>query len=335
MRANTPESALITGATGFVGSHLAKRLSGKGCSVGLLVRDPDRLDTSLRRECEVIRGDLFDPAALARAVRGRQAIFHCAANTATWGRWDDYFAANVGGLQNLLEAIARENRTLFRLVHLSTADVYGFPQSPCNEQGKISGKGFFYGETKIMGEELVRAFGRKYGFAYTIFRPANIIGPRSQFIVRIGKELQSGVMLLIDGGRANGGFTYIDTLVDYLLWSWSAEKSLNECYNVRSNYDINWSQFIERFQRGIGGRGIVVDLPFAIADRAARMFEAAHRVVAPSREPLLHRLIVRIFGRTCGHSAAKLLAHSGVMEKTGFNEAMERSIAWYRTREDG
>ena len=327
-------SALVTGATGFVGSRLAERLLGEGWSVRLLVRNPARLEESFGRGCEVVLGDLDDCAALQEAVRDREVIFHCAANVSTWGKWDDYFSANVRGLKNLLTATVGENRRHpVRLVHLSTVDVYGFPQTPCDEQSKISGGGFPYGETKIMGENLVRSFGRRHGLTYTILRPANIIGPGSQFIRRIGKELQSGIMLKIDGGAADGGFTFIDTLLDYLLWCCRAEKSVNECYNVRSNYAVNWSQFIDRFKAAIGGRGMVLDLPFGFAEKAARTFEAVHRVFSPAREPLLHRLLVRIFGRTCGHSAQKILAHSGIVEKTGFNEAMERSLEWYCSSE--
>ena len=92
---------------------------------------------------------------------------------------------NVLGVKNLMNAIAKENPGLSRLVHLSTVDVYGFPVSPCDENCKTTGSGFGYGETKLLGESLVREFGDKSNIPYTIIRSANVIGPSSQFITRV------------------------------------------------------------------------------------------------------------------------------------------------------
>ena len=141
-------SALVTGATGFVGNRLAERLLQAGWSVRLLVRDSNKLTPALRAGCELITGDLLDIDAVSRAVRGVDVIFHCAANVSTWDTHDAYYAANVVGVQNLLNAIASENKTLpptFRLVHVSTMDVYGFPELPCTELSAATGGGFGYG----------------------------------------------------------------------------------------------------------------------------------------------------------------------------------------------
>ena len=84
----------------------------------------------------------------------------------------------------------------------------------------------------------------------------------------------------------------------------------------------------------IDGRGIVVDLPFAAADALARSFELLYLALRLRHEPLLHRLLVRIFGRTCGHSAEKIWRDSGIRPPVGFNESLARSVEWFRSGAD-
>jgi nucleoside-diphosphate-sugar epimerase len=333
--AQIPASALVTGATGFIGGHLAERLAGAGCAVRLLVRDPRRLKPSLHEQGEVVVGDLNDTRTLRAAVRDVQVVFHCAANVHTWDSWQAYRDANVLGTQRLLEALAEQNTALARLVHFSTTDVYGLPRHPCDERSMLDGGGFGYGESKLRGETLVREFCEQAPIPFAILRPANVIGPGSQFIVRIGAALQSGLMLRVDGGRSNMGMLYVGNLIERALWAAQAPQALGQCFNVRDGYDVSWAEFIRQFKAGIGGRGLVIDLPYWTAYTVALGLEQFHRGFLPHREPLLHRLLVRLFGRTNGHSAQKIRSASGLADEVGFEEAMARSIHWYLAQNQG
>jgi nucleoside-diphosphate-sugar epimerase len=322
-------SALVTGATGFVGHALAKTLLRRGWHVHVLVRDRARLDPQLADLCEITIGDLNDEAALRDAVGSAEFVFHCAANVSTWAATDAYHDTNVRGVSNLLEAITQRRTPLQRYVHVSTVDVYGYPVAPASEDSPTDGAGFGYGETKLLGEELARRTCSTAGIPFVVLRPCNIIGPGSQFIERIGAELSSGVMLKIDGGRANAGLLHIDNLVSYMIWSATAPEALNQCFNVRDAEDVSWSEFIARLKTGIGGRGVVVNLPFALADFLARGSTKAYATCAPRREPILHPLLIRMFGRTCGHDAAKIHGAYDGGDMVSFDEAMQQSIEWY------
>jgi len=324
-------SALITGATGFVGHRLAERLIQEGWAVKLLIRDINKLTPTLRADCEVITGDLLNTDAISQAVRDVNVIFHCAANVSTWDNWDSYYAANVTGVKNLLNAITTENKTLSRLVHVSTMDVYGFPVLPCTELSATSGAGFGYGESKLQGESVVTELADKANISYTIIRPGNVIGPGSQFITRIGAELKFGIMLTVNGGREHAGLVYIDNLVDRLIWAANSTDAHHACYNVRDDYDVNWSTFLSKFKSGIKGKGLILNLPFSVADKLANAFEAVHKLFLPRHEPMLHRLLVRFFGRTCGHSADKIDAHCAT--RISFDDAMRESINWFLKQE--
>lgn len=322
--------SLISGATGFLGQRLAETLVADGQTVRVFVRDPERLPGDLQSRCEVFVGDLGSPSSLAKAVEDITVIYHCAANVKTWDTLEAYKGANVTGVRNLLDAIAAYNPDLQRLVHLSTVDVYGYPAKPCNEDCPLDGDGFGYGETKLAGERLVRQYSDSAGIPFTIVRPANIIGPRSPLISRIGDELRTGIMLKIDGGKANAGLIYLDNLISYLRWAAAAPVAEGQTYNARDDYDVDWSTFLDDLRCRLKGHGMVVNLPYGAADRIARVLESAYSRFLPHREPVLHRLLVRMFGRTCGHSAAKLHRAAEVGPMTGFEEAMKRSAEWYR-----
>jgi nucleoside-diphosphate-sugar epimerase len=328
----THSNVLVTGGSGFLGGHLVGRLLSDGWRVRLLIRTPSALSKNLRQQCDIIEGDLADAGVLSKAVSGVEVVFHCAANVNTWDSWDAYQQANVVGVENLLWAIARFNPMLKRLVHVSTVDVYGYPVDPCDERSTISGAGFGYGESKCLGESLIRRAGQEQRVPYTIIRPTNVIGPGSQFIERMGDALQSGVMLTVDGGRVNAGFVFVDNLVDYLLWAASSDRAQGECYNVRDSYDVTWQEFITRYRTAIGGRGYVINLPFWLAMLVARLMAGAYRVLGIRAEPVLHPLLVYIFGRTCGHDASKIKSHSGMIEGVGFEQAMHKSLRWFEAR---
>lgn len=324
----TPRPALVTGATGFIGRHLAERLLAEGQRPRLLVRDPARLAPALRAGAELVVADLADQAALDAALEGVGHVFHCAANVATWGSWESFEAVNVQGLARLLAAA--QGRISGRFVHLSSMDVYGFPPTPQDETAPAEGGAFFYGRSKAQGEALLRAFAARHGLEHVVLRPGNVIGPGAQFISRLGDELRAALMLKIGHGRADFGFLYVDNLVDCLLWAAQAPQARGQCFNVRDPVTVDWARFIADLKRGVRGRALVLDLPFGLSDLAARVMEAPWRLLPLPGEPLLHRMLVRIFGRTCGHDIARLTAAGAPLGRIGYEEGMARALEWYR-----
>jgi len=321
--------ALVTGSTGFIGGHLVSQLLTDGWQVKQLVRDLSKLDRKLSPNCHLISGDITELDSLREAVKGVDVVFHCAANVSTWASWDDYRRVNVDGVRNLVQVIADINPSLRRVVHLSTVDVYGYPELPAREDSPLSGAGFGYGESKLQGEHVLQECCNRYGVPYTILRPTNVMGPGSQFILRIGRELRNGVMLKINGGLANTGFLYIDHLIDVLLWASRSERAAGEIYNVNDEFDVNWHQFLKAFRRAIDGRGLVVDLPYAIASGLAQAIEKSYGLVKITQEPFLHSMLVRMFGRTCAHPSQKLRRHGGPLPRLDFQEAMKQSVDWF------
>lgn len=322
-------AVLVTGASGFIGRHLAERLLSQGVRVRVLARDPQRLSPALREGAEVGVGDLEAPSTLAGAVDGVGRVFHCAANVHSWDRAEAYERINVQGLGHLLDAIEASGSLPERFVHVSTVDVYGFPEKPCDESWPVRAPGFGYGDSKLRGEALLRERAWAMGLEFAILRPANVMGPRSPFIERIGDELKSGLMLQIDRGEVDCGFLAVDNLVDCLLWAGETPGAAGETFNVRDPENITWRRFLQDFRAGIGGRGLVIGLPYGLARATARAIESPYRLLRLKQEPLLHSLIVQIFGRTCGHRIDKLVAAGAPVGRLSYNEVMDASLNWY------
>lgn len=328
--------ALVTGASGFVGKNLVNRLLHDGWNLILLVRNPEKLDELTKNKCRIIMGDITDANIVLEAVKDVSVIFHCAANVSTWDNWEAYYKVNVLGVENLVKAVKQNNPNLYRILHISTVDVYGFPDAPCDENSSIKTEANYgYGKSKALGEMLLRKYCDENNISYTVFRPTNIIGVGSQFIERIGAELKAGLMLKINGGSLDGGFLYVENLIDYMLWAVKSKKSLGECYNICDNNNASWREFIDYFKQKIKGKGVVINLPYKLAMFVATLCEYVYKIFAPKKEPFLHSLLIVMFGKTCGHRADKIRLHSEFSSRVDFKEAMDCSIKWFEEKIGG
>ncbi len=182
------KSVLVTGAGGFIGSHLTERLVREGHRVRVFVRyngrdDRGSLDDApreIQKEIEFERGDLKDPSAVRRAVDGREWIFHLGALIAipySYQNPYDVVQTNVLGTSHVLDACLASS-VLERLVLTSTSEVYGTAVSvPIDERHPLQGQSP-YAATKIAADALGESYHRAFGLPVTILRPFNTFGPR-------------------------------------------------------------------------------------------------------------------------------------------------------------
>lgn len=331
MRATDPLFA-VTGATGFIGHHLAQRLIGSERRLRVLVRDPRRLTPRISDGAEILVGDLTRPEGLRRFTEGADILIHCAANVRTWDRRAHYEATNVQGVAHLLDAVKASTRKPNVLIHLSTVDVYGFPDTPCDENCPPRAPGFGYGDSKLQGEALFKERASALGIPWVVLRPCNVMGPGSPFIDRIGQELHHGLMLQVDGGRVDAGFLDVDHLVSVILWAAAAEGSWGEVFNVNGPERIEWRRFLIDLRHGVAGKGLIVSLPYTVAMAAGRALAMPYQALRLAYEPLLHPLIVQIFGRSCGHLSGKLQRFGAPPALQSYAEVMAQCLTDFRDR---
>jgi nucleoside-diphosphate-sugar epimerase len=322
-------SALVTGASGFIGSHLVKELSTRGYALKALVRPAARIKPETASLCEITWGDLADDAKLREAVLDVDYVFHCAANVSTWDADENYQQINIHGVANLCNAIRDANPNLKRVVHLSTVDVYDFPDNPADEAFEKEIPRYLYGASKLQGEKRLIEAMSAHKIPFCILRPCNVIGPHSQFIRRIGDALKSGVMLEIDRGTHHAGLLSVKTLIDCMIWAAESPEAQDKIFNVRNPENISWHEFLFTFKKGIQGRGLLLNLSYPAAKALGGALSSIHKLVASKREPIWHPLLTEIFGKTCAHSVNQIQAAGAPLNKHSLKECISDSIKWY------
>lgn len=317
-------TALVTGASGFLGGRLAQVLASRAGSVRVLARPSNDLSHLGDLPIEVVRGDLSRQPVLEAAMRGVTHVFHCAAASTDWASWSTYHGSNVQGTENVLRAAAG-SPDLERFLHVSTTDVYGYPIKVCDESNPLVDVGLPYNRTKIFGERAVWASG----LPVTVVRPATIYGPRSvTFGTDIAKLLRQRLMATIDGGRASGGFLYVDNAVDALILAATARESIGRAYNLADGSGVTWKTYVDRMADGLGLPRPWIDLPSGGARALAWAMEAPHRFLRIPGRPLLTRHAVCLLARDQEYPNERARRELGFRAAVGFDEGMARTISW-------
>lgn len=303
----------------------------RGETVRILARASSDLRHLSQLKLQIVRGDLGDHAALAEAVRGVQVIYHCAACSTDWAPLATYFQTNVVGTQNLLDAAVRAG-TIARFLHVSTTDVYGYPLTPCDERAPMRDAGLPYNRTKIQGEEAVWQAHRELRLPVTVVRPATILGPRSKdFVAEVAKLLRQRLMLLIDGGRAAGGFTYVDNVAQAMMDAAASPVTLGHAYNICDETGTTWREYVDTLADALGYRRPWLSLPFAIAMAAGRTMEVPYDWLKLSSRPLLTRHATYLLGRSQEFPVSRARADFGFAPGVPLAEGIARSAAWLRS----
>lgn len=320
----------ITGASGFLGGRLAEVLVSQGEEVIVLARaGADMLHLS-HLPIRIVRGDLGDIPTLRQAVRNVSRIFHCAACSTDWAPLDTYYQANVAGTQNLLTA-ARDADSLQRFVHVSTCDVYGYPRIPCEESHAMVDIGLPYNSTKCQGEAAVWKAEKEFGLPIAILRPATIYGPRGKaFVADIAELLRQGWMACIDSGKAPGGFTYVDNVVDALLQASTRDEAVGQAFNIADGTKATWRDYLSRFAAALGRRRPWINLPFPVAMSIARAMEFPYTHFNLGGRPLLTRHAVYLLGLDQEFPIEKARRVLGFAPTIGLTEGIDRSVAWLK-----
>ena len=325
---------LVTGASGFIGGHLAERLVQEGFQVRCLVRESS--DTSLldKLDVEIAVGDLTSARSLTRATEHCRYVFHCGGFVSDWATPKEIARINVEGTRNLLDAAV--GASVERFVHFSTTDVYGYPgHAGVEETFACSEFRNWYSQTKRTAEAAVRAAHEDCRLETVILRPATVYGPRSTDVVgEIAKAIRGGNMLLVDGGRAVAGLVYVDNLVDAALLAARHDAAPGQAFNASDGLPVTWREFTDGLADGLGCRQVRRSMPYWMASGIGFSLEHGYRALRRTTRlttpPLLSRQAVQMLGRDQDFSNRKARELLGWEPRVDYATGLDATLAWLR-----
>jgi dTDP-glucose 4,6-dehydratase len=258
---------VVTGAGGFIGSHLTEELARKGAKVRALVHYNSRghwgfleeLSPELKKRVDIVPGDVTDPSCMHDLIAGSEAVFHLAALIAipySYAAPASYVATNVTGTLNVLEACRRHR--VRKLVLTSTSETYGTARFvPITEDHPLQGQSP-YAATKIGADQLALSFEKSFGLPVAVCRPFNTYGPRQSaraVIPSIACQLlQEKPLLKLGSLTPVRDFNFVSDTVDGFLAVAAAPKAVGEVINIVAGRGVTIGETVRLMSRLTGRR---------------------------------------------------------------------------------
>ena len=252
---------LVTGAGGFIGSHLAEALVHAGASVRAFVRYNSRGDHGLlelaepevAQEIEVFRGDLANPEAVAGALEGREIVLHLGALIPipySYRHPREFVTANLEGTLNVLEASRRSD--VQRIIHTSTSEVYGTARTvPIDEEHPLHPQSP-YAATKVGADQVALSYQRSFGTPVAIVRPFNTFGPRQSaraVIPTIITQALSRGVIELGATHTTRDFLYVGDTAAGIMSAGVTEGIEGEVINLGTGLEVTIAEVAERVLR--------------------------------------------------------------------------------------
>lgn len=319
--------ALVTGANGFIGSHLAEELLRRGWDVRCLVRRPRGLGWIESLDVRLVRGDCRDKPTLGPAVDGVDYVFHLAGVISALS-WEDYHQANVVGTRNLLETCLERNSGLKKFIHVSSISAAGpskkgramtedDPNRPVSD----------YGRSKLASEEAVREYAGK--FPFVIIRPPNIIGPRQKELLEAIRLIKKRIRPGLGTGEPQTSLCYVRDVVEALILAAGRPEADGRTYFLADPRPYAWSEITAAIQEALGMRRIFLSVPYPVQLLAASVSEAAARLTG--RSPRLTRTSVMAARKYYWiYDGSRIKRELGFVTRTGLKDAIRETVEWHK-----
>jgi nucleoside-diphosphate-sugar epimerase len=318
---------LVTGGTGFVGSHVVERLVAASARVRCLVRASSSLRYLPREGVELVQGDLAAGTGIEAAVEGADVVVHVGGVTKALSE-DAFYRGNLRATENLLHAFKRQGDSVRRFIHVSSLAAIGpSPDLAPLDEDAAPHPLTWYGRSKLAAEGAVRA-STLAGRA-VILRPPVVYGPRDTDVFEVFRSVAKGMMVRI--GRDESYFSYIHVkdLAEALWLAVSSEEAAGRTYFVANPEPVSWTAFAETAASIMGRRVRSVGVPAPLAYLAGWCAEGMSRLRGKpgivSRQKIIE---ARCRYWTCDPSRAR--QELGFQPARSLREGLEETLAWYK-----
>jgi nucleoside-diphosphate-sugar epimerase len=327
---------LITGATGFVGSHVADECVRRQIQVVTIARPTSNTKHLESLGATILRGDFDHPDLLREALANASVVIHCAAKVGDWGPVEEYRAFNVDATRKLLDACIDRGSALRRFVHLSSLGVYearhhyGTDETVPPPPRHIDG----YTQTKVESEQLVLDYHRLHGVPVTVLRPGFIYGPRDRTVLpTLVRALQERQVRYLGDGSAALNTTYVGNLVAAIFLAIDHPAALGQIYNITDGEYVSKRRFFEAVADGLKLPRPRRQVPLWLARIAAKVMEGRARRRNSPTPPRLTQARLKFLGLNLDFSIAKARTQLGYDPPFSFEQGMAETLRWYQSQQ--
>ncbi len=321
--------ALVTGATGFTGGHLARELTRRGVTVRALGRDSAGGSAAALRAdgIDVVAGDVRDRTALDTAAGGVDVIFHIAALYRQAGLPDrEYRSVNAAAAATVVEAAAAAG--VRRVVHCSTVGVHGDVKRPPADETAPLRPGDIYQVTKLEGEEIARRAGENHEIQVTIVRPSGIYGPGDRRLLKLFRGVVRRRFPMIGSGNIYYHLTYIEDLVEGLILCGEHPMAANRVY-ILAGGEVTTLRELVRIVADVAGvpppRLRLPVWPFWAASALCETVCAPFGIAPP-----IYRRRVDFYTKSRAFDITRARTEIGYNPRVGLRDGIGRTLEWYR-----
>jgi 2-alkyl-3-oxoalkanoate reductase len=317
---------LVTGSSGFIGSHLATELAKQGHDVYCLLRETS-VSTGLEGlKINRVLGDTRDKFSLAAAVKGMDYVFHLAGLIDAVDP-NTYFEVNTEGTRNLLDSCLAVNPGLRKLVFVSSISAAG--PSPCgraldeaDECRPVSD----YGRSKLEAERIV--LNHKDSLPVTVIRPPNVLGPRQKELTKAIRLIRKRIVPILGTANTRTSILSVQDLIRALILAAEDPRSAGRTYFVTDGRIYSLREITSAIAETLGVRGACFPVPFAVQYAAACVAEAASRLRG-TRPALVRRHVVDARKHSWVYDGSRIRREIGFEPMMDMKDAVRSAVAWY------
>jgi nucleoside-diphosphate-sugar epimerase len=322
---------LITGATGFVGGHIAEAFVQRGWPVSAIVRSSSDTAFLEKLNVKLHKGEMNDARFVAGALADVDVVVHTAAKVGDWGPVEDYRAANVEQLRVLLDAC--KGLALSRFIHVSSLGVYegrhhyGSDESVPPPRQHADG----YTQSKVESEQLALKYHHDLGVPVVVLRPGFVYGPRDRTVLpRIIENLRQHQVRYPGGGQAAMNTIFVRNFVQAVFLALDNPNAVGQVYNLTDGEFVSKRRFIETICDALGLDKPTGKPPLWLAKAVTWISEKKARMAGATVAPKFTFAKLKFMGYNLDFSIEKAKQELGYAPRHSFENGMAETMAYYK-----
>jgi len=325
---------LVTGGTGFLGSHIVEQLIAHGDEVLALARKTSDITHLKTTGARIIFGDVEDYDSLLPAVKDVDVVYHAAARvTPGWGAWKWFESSIIKGTDNMLRASVEAG--VPRFLHVSTGSVHGklcegdtpvCESTPCDV---VFCRDAYYDFAKMRAEEVAFEYSRKGKIQVSMIRIAAVYGPRDRLLAdRVYRHVSFPIIAWPGKSNPKYSIVYASDAADFAILVATSDRAIGEVYNVAPTHEIQLRKFAVAMVKAIGRPRLEVTIPYSVAYLWCTVMEEWSRLRRVKDMPYLTRSGLRFVNKGIYLDGTKARNELGWQPKVSIEEGTKLYVQW-------